>query len=292
MSDPVLALILIIVFASVLALVRYFKTLDPNFAAAARKPVLSGIISGVILRALDVDGASRIIATGIILTMAALYARLTGEESEPSDGMLLGALSGAAAAIPLVIDGGDPLRVIAECVLAGAAAGFGITFAVLHVADKVRQLAWDVVAAAAAVGAAWIPELAARFGADDRRIAMAATALVPVITVATVLKQWPDIRAELRHEASLGFIDDGDVRSTAHPFLRLGRGSWASPGAHRQFVRLATQIALRKRQQRNRPEEMARLYQLEIIKLRMQLQEMSRIDARSRAQMGDQPVSS
>jgi len=43
-------------------------------------------------------------------------------------------------------------------------------------------------------------------------------------------------------------------------------------------VRIANRIALRKRQQRNRPDEMARLYQLEIIKLRMQLQQMARID--------------
>jgi len=43
-------------------------------------------------------------------------------------------------------------------------------------------------------------------------------------------------------------------------------------------VRLANRIALRKRQQRNRTDDEARLYQLEIIKLRMQIQEMSRID--------------
>ncbi|MBK5259695.1 MAG: hypothetical protein JJE51_08880 [Thermoanaerobaculia bacterium] len=49
------------------------------------------------------------------------------------------------------------------------------------------------------------------------------------------------------------------------------------------FVRVANLIALRKRQQRSRSEAMARLYQLEIIKLRTQLQEMSRIDRLSAA---------
>ena len=43
-------------------------------------------------------------------------------------------------------------------------------------------------------------------------------------------------------------------------------------------MRLANRIALRKRQQRDRTDDEARLYQLEIIKLRMQIQEMSRID--------------
>ncbi|HEX9160900.1 MAG TPA: hypothetical protein VF980_04265, partial [Thermoanaerobaculia bacterium] len=72
--------------------------------------------------------------------------------------------------------------------------------------------------------------------------------------------------------------DDADVRTTAHPFLRLGRAGWNDAGAHREFVRIASRIALRKRQQRNRPDDMARLYQLEIIKLRMQLRDMTRID--------------
>ena len=71
------------------------------------------------------------------------------------------------------------------------------------------------------------------------------------------------------------------------PLLRLGRGGWIDAHAHRAFVRIANRIALRKRQQRNRPDEVARLYQLEIIKLRMQMQEMSKIDhAASRARAG------
>ena len=132
--------------------------------------------------------------------------------------------------------------------------------------------------AAIAVGGAHVPQAVLRTGIDERHIAFSIAILIPLLSVMTVFKQWPDIRAELRHEASLGFIDDADVRPTAHPFLRLGRAGWNDAGAHREFVRLANRIALRKRQQRNRSDEMARLYQLEIIKLRMQLQEMARID--------------
>ena len=94
--------------------------------------------------------------------------------------------------------------------------------------------------------------------------------------------QWSDVRAELSHEASLGFIDNADVRRTAHPLLRFGRGGWSDARAHREFVRLANRVALRKRQQRGRSEEAARLYQLEIIKLRMQMQEMSNINRAAR----------
>ena len=116
----------------------------------------------------------------------------------------------------------------------------------------------------------------------EKQIAIAAAALVPLIVVATVFKQWPSVRAELRHEAALGFIDEEDVRSTAHPLRRLGRAGWHDAEAHRAFVRMANKIALRKRQQRTRTEEIARLYQLEVIKLRMQMQEMSAIDRRMR----------
>jgi hypothetical protein len=278
MTDAVIALILIISFTAVLALVRFFKTVDGDFWRAARTPLVSGLAAGLLLRVLHLPRPMHVVAVGVVLTLAALYVRLTGDESEPTDGMILGALCGAAASLPLVLNGGNELRAFAECILAGAVAGFGITIAVFHVADKVRQVGLDVVTAAAAIGAAWLVELGRKFGATDLHLSAGAAALIPLLVIITVFKQYPDIRAELRHEASLGFIEDSDVRSTANPFLRLGRAGWSDAHAHREFVRIANRIALRKRQQRNRPEEQARLYQLEIIKLRMHLQEMSRID--------------
>jgi hypothetical protein len=192
--------------------------------------------------------------------------------------MLLGAVMGAAASVPFVLNDGDELRTFSACVLAGAVAGFGITFAAFHVADKLRQIVLDIVTAAVAVAAAQLPTFLGRWGVTDFRIAAAVTCTIPLLVIFTVFKQYPDVRAELRHEASLGFIDDEDVRSTAHPLLRLGRAGWVDPNAHREFVRIANRIALRKRQQRSRTDGMARLYQLEIIKLRMQMGEMSRID--------------
>lgn len=278
MTDPVLALLLIIGLGCAAVVARFFRTLDADFWDAARNPVLAGLVVGVLLSWAELEPVLQAVAVGILLTLAALYSRLTGDESEPADGMLLGAMSGAGAALPLVVSVDDPLRAFAQCILAGAVAGFGITFAAAHVAEKLRQLVWDAVAAAAAVAAAWVPAVAARAGLSDRRVAVAAAAVIPLIVVAAVFRQWPALREELRHEASLGFIDAADVRRTAHPILRLGRGGWTDGNAHREFVRLANQIALRKRQQRHRPIETARIYQLEVIKLRMQLQNMSRIE--------------
>ncbi len=278
MSEPVLALVIVLAFFVTIAVVRLFKTLDSDFWSAVATPVIAGLAAGLLIRFAGLGSTLRPLMIGTAVTLAALYARLTGDESEPADGMLLGAAGGAAASIPLVINTDFELQAFATCVIAGAVAGYGVTFAAFHVADKMRQLILDVITAVVAVAAAHIPYALSRLGVSNARIAIGTAILIPLLAVGTVFRQWPDIRAELRHEASLGFVDDADVRPTAHPFLRLGRARWNDPHAHREFVRVANRIALRKRQQRNRPDEMARLYQLEIIKLRMQLQQMTRID--------------
>ena len=275
MSDPVLALILIVSFIAALAAAAYFKTLDSGLGRDARIPMIAGVIAGAIFLFFGNP-----IAIGAILTLAALYVRLTGRESEPADGMVLGAMMGACAAILPVLQDEHELLRFAQCVLAGAVAGYGITFGLTHVRERSRQIGVDAITMAIAILAAWLPAV---LPLSPRTIAIAVAAIIPLLILATVFKQWPVIRGELRHEAALGVIDDEDVRLTAHPFLRLGRGGWHDRSAHREFVRIANKIALRKRQQRGRPDEIARLYQLEVIKLRMQMQEMSGIDRRMRA---------
>ena len=283
MSDPVLALILVAAFFFVVVAAHWFKTLDTSPGRDARVPMIAGVISGVVLRFIDAKPLVHITLTGIVMTLAALYVRLMGRESEATDGMTLGAITGAAAAVPLVLTTDEQLIHLAECILAGAMAGYGVTFALTHVRDRLRQALIDAVTAALAIFAAWLPSAAVRERVSERDVAITATSVVPLLIVATVFKQWRVVRAELRHEAALGFMNEEDVHPTAHPLRRLGRAGWHDAAAHREFVRIARTIALRKRQQRGRSEEVARLYQLEVIKLRMQLQEMSRIDRAMRA---------
>jgi hypothetical protein len=283
MAEPVLAFLLLAVFFLGLTAAAWFRTLDAALWSEARVPLIAGAIAGGVLYFVP-----NAIATGVILTLAALYVRLTGRESEPTDGMILGAMTGGAAAIPLtVLDGDRALLHLSSCILAGAVAGYGITFGLTHVRDKLRQLAIDAVTAAVAVGAAALPALLVRSRVSERQIAIAAAAFVPLLVVATVFRQWPAVRAELRHEAVLGVMDEEDVHPAAHPIRRLGRAGWHDASAHREFVRLANKIALRKRQQRGRPDEVARLYQLEVIKLRMELQNMTRIDRAMRRGIED-----
>jgi hypothetical protein len=279
MSEPVLSIILVIGFFLALSAASWFKTLDGALWRDARAPLTAGLICGVILHF-----AGNAIVVGVLLTLAALYVRLTGRESEPSDGMIVGALTGGAAAIPLVaLDADLGLLRFSSCVLAGALAGYGITFGLTHVRNPLRQLAVDAITAAAAVGVAMLPAVLVRSGVGPRSVAVASAALIPLLVIIAVFKQWPSVRAELRDEAALGVLDDGDVRPTAHPLRRLGRAGWHDPAAHREFVRIANKIALRKRQQRGRAEQLARVYQVEVIKLRMELQETMRIDRAMRA---------
>ena len=275
MSDPVLCIVVYAVFLAAMAAAHFFKTLDNDLGTAWRTALAMGLaVAFVLFLVRDLYP----IVGGIALTLAALYVRHTGRETEAIDGMIVGSVMGATAAIPFVMTSVHEAGILASLILAGAVAGYGITFAVFHVADKRKQIALDIATAAAAIVVAWLPSLAVRYGIRERHILLFVASALPLIVVIAVFQQWPDVRAELRHESSLGFLSDRDVRATAHPFFRLGSGGWADRRAHREFVRLANRIALRKRQQRNRTDEIARLHQIEIIKLRMQIQEMSRID--------------
>ena len=283
MSDPVLAFVLIASFLGAVAAASYFKTLDSAFPDDARVALIVGLVAGLVIRFVDSRVGPHAVVVGLILTIAALYVRLTGRESEPAEGMCIGAMMGATAAVVFVIGGEHELVAFAECVLAGAVAGYGITFALTHVRVKVRQAVIDAVTAALAIGVVWSCSLLVRGRVTERQLAVFAAVIVPLLVVGTVFKQWRAIRDELVHEAALGVIDDEDVRVTAHPILRFGRGGWHDAHAHREFVRIASKIALRKRQQRGRSEEVARLYQLELLKLRQQLQDMTSIDRAMRA---------
>lgn len=275
MSDPVLCIVVYAVFLAAMAAAHFFKTLDSDLGTAWRTALAMGIAVAFVLflvRALVP------VVGGIALTLGALYVRHTGRETEAIEGMIGGSVMGATAAIPFVMTSVHEAGILTSLILGGAVAGYGITFAVFHVADKRKQVAFDVVTAAAAIIVAWLPSLALRYGIAERISLLVVATALPLIVVVAVFQQWPDVRAELRHESSLGFLSDRDVRATAHPLLRLGRGGWTDRRAHREFVRLANRIALCKRQQRNRTDDEARLYQIEIIKLRMQIQEMSHID--------------
>ncbi|HET7712113.1 MAG TPA: hypothetical protein VFL80_09315 [Thermoanaerobaculia bacterium] len=279
MSDPVLSLVLVLSLPFAVLIARFFRSLETDGWQALRTPLAAGAAAGVALRLLDERASgSMTIAAGVLLTVAAWYARLTGHESDPVDGMLLGSAGGATAALPLAVDSSDPCAAVASCVAAGAVAGYGVTFAALYTASRPKQLLLDLVTAAVAVIAAFVPSyLRSTHGVTSPMTAMIIAASVPLLAILAVFVEWPHVRSELREESSHGLMTEEDARLSAHPLLRLGRGGWGNAEAHRQFVRLGNKLARRKRQQRRRNDDLARIYQLEIIKLRMQMQQMHEI---------------
>src|SRR5260221_3142053 len=256
MTDPLFALFVAFVCLVAVGVARWFKSLERDLWRAWRTAIPAGAVSGILLRLIGANA----ISIGAILTVAALYVRLTGEESEPSDGAIFGAATGATTAATLFALSHGAGTELAQCLLASAVAGFGLTLASVHVGEKARQLGVDLVTGAAAMAVAAAVPLARRAlpALNDRRTAILAGTAIPVLIIATVFKQWRDVKAELSHEASLGFLNGADVGPTAHPFVRLGRAGWSDRQAHRAFVRLATLLAPRKRQQRHRPADVAR----------------------------------
>src|SRR5258708_1649307 len=180
MSDPVLCIVVCAVFLAAMAAAHFFKTLDNDLGTAWRTALAIG---GAVAFVLFLVRAIYPIIGGIALTLAALYVRHTGRETEAIDGMLVGSVMGATAAIPFVMTSVHEAGIMASLMLAGAVAGYGVTFAVFHVADKKKQIAFDVATAAAAIVVAWLPSLPARSGIPHRYILLVPPTPLPPIAL-------------------------------------------------------------------------------------------------------------
>lgn len=282
MNDAVLTILLFAAFLFATGATRLFRTLDFRFWPVAGPSLFSGAAAGAVLAFVPMAPRLAPLATGVLLTLATLYVRLNGEESEPSEGMALGAVTGAASALVPLLVASEGLRLLSSNILAGAVAGFGVTLASNYVSMPVRQILIDLLAAAGASTAAVAPHFGERwFNLRPEAIAIGITTAIPLFLILTTFVQWRFVKRELAEEASLGVIDPSDARTAAHPLRRFLRNGWNDAAAHREFVRLATKIALRKRQQRSRSDNLARIYQLEIIHLRRRMQEMQQLDTAS-----------
>src|SRR5947209_3173105 len=195
MSDPVLCIVVYLVFLAAMAAAHFFKTLDNDLGTRWRTAFAVGLAVALLLFLVR---ALYPVIGGIALTLAALYVRHTGRETEAVDGMIVGSVMGATAAVPFVMTSMHAPSIIAALMLAGSVAGYGITYAVFHVADKRRQIAFDVATAAIAITAAWLPTLAVRYGIQERHILLAVATALPLNVVIAAFWQRPYVRAALR----------------------------------------------------------------------------------------------
>jgi len=230
----------------------------------------------LVLYGISMAAVVRLISTNVLTTEMALSAWLVLVLAMVRRGSVdaisrleLASFTGLGMALMLVAFRSTDLWLdIARVLLAAAAVGLAFT-------------GWRKTAVAAAVGfgvgflAAMAPRLLVAAGIPARSMAVAAAALVPVILLINVVRRWSVIRRELADESRLGLFGDSDIERVAHPLKRLRKGKGENKDAHLRFVQLATSLAMRKRQQRTLPETDARLVQLEILKLRMELSEMT-----------------
>jgi hypothetical protein len=212
----------------------------------------------------------------VLLAAAVWFTRERRPDADVTEGAFSGAIAGCvAAAVASVLATETAPATVTTWIIAGTMAGVILYCVAVH--SRLVRLAVGMLAAAVLLLlhqtlAGWTT---GRSGWTPAIVMSIVAVGALVITVA----RWPGLRAELREEAELGFISREDAASVTHPIRRLRLSNWNDPDARREFVRTASDIAVRKRRQRHMSQATARLYQLEILKLRMQLQEMQQVDA-------------
>jgi len=230
--------------------------------------ILYGGLLAVIIRLISTGPLSTEI--GLVSALVLVLALFRRGPVDDISRLELASFAGLGVALALVsFRSSDAWLNISRPLFSAAAVGLAFTL-------------WRRTEVAAAVGfgagllAAIASRLAIQAGLPGRSVAIAAASVVPLILLVNVVRRWGVIRRELADESRLGLFGNDDIERVAHPLKRLRRRKGENKDAHLRFVQLATSLAMRKRQQRNLPGMEARLVQLEILKLRMDLSEMTR----------------
>lgn len=266
LSDKLLTALAAVVTGLAFALAaRWYKRLELT-PASLSAAAAGGALTGVATLALQPFG-NRIVTDSAplaVLLVLASWIQRRDADLDATDAALAGSFSGLAAAAIVLPVSDQPLLDVVRLGVAGPVAVTAAWFA----ASRSTAAAWAGGAALLAGVAAFVRVIPARMAGE---IALAVCVGPAIAAFASVLRLRGTIRSELDEETRLGVFDAAEVGSVAHPVNRLRFGVWPDAVARRRFVQIATELAIRKRQQRRMPAEAARLYQLEILKLRMEL---------------------
>lgn len=267
LSDELLTALAAVVTGLVLAFAaRWYKRLELT-PASLGAAAAGGALTGVATLALQPFG-NRIVTDSAplaVLLVLASWIQRRDADLDATDAALAGSFSGLAAAAIVLPASDQPLH---DLVRLGAAGPIAVTAAWFAV-SRSKTAAWAGGVVLLAALAAFAREIPPRMAGA---VALAVCIGPAIAAVASVLRLRGTIATELDEETRLGVFDAAEVVSVAHPIRRLRFGVWPDAVARRRFVQIATELAIRKRQQRRMSAEAARLYQLEILKLRMELQ--------------------
>lgn len=281
------------------AIALLFRDLSIDWEHFTVRPLLTGATSGLALAAAVHFGGPDLLTAvaGCMLTLAALHFARNSLTGEPVDSIGTGTIMAIGSALPLLVLGALTPTIAAALLLVAPAAL--IPAARSYRTTQPARVGLQFGALAASSAAAFVPRSIEHLGARDLHVAIAVGLIAPVSIAATVFSRWPSLLNELTDEARLGLFPAGSIARVAHPLRRFSRRGWKEKEAARHFVTVATRLAVRKHQQRSMPPDAARLYQLEILKLRMELKNILNVEqsfathaARREGSLEDGPAAS
>lgn len=220
--------------------------------------ILGGAAIGALTLVAGPDGVFRF-ALPVLLAAAALWMRWRHVDRDYVDGLLFGTLTAAVAG---AIAGHADSSVAFLALVEGAVTGV-VSHVVLLRARLTRVLFSAGVTLLAIALHSALPRLSPPW--TTLSIAVGAIALAAVVATFT---QWHLLRKELDEEARFGVFPPEEIEGVVNPLRRLQRFGWRDREARREFVRLTTELAVRKSRQRRMDESMARLHHVEVLKLR------------------------
>jgi hypothetical protein len=272
---PVLAILAISMLLLLLA--DLFKNIEPDWRSSMVAPAVCGLIAGALTLAARraVADLAAVLLAGLVLTLIAAYLQRIGLHSEPIEGLMAGAVTGTSAALIAVpLTDRSPSLEAAGLVLGGSIAG--MIYALLQERLTRYLVPANLVTWAASAGGLYVMRHVPP-SVPPSRVVLGMAFAVPLAIVLSVFVNRRAAIRELREESALGIFPDEEIRKATHPIRRLFSGGWSDRAVRRRFVSLTNALATRKARQRVARRELARLYQLDVLKLRMELQEILRV---------------
>jgi hypothetical protein len=258
----------------ILSVLTIFVALFKDYSFSFREWFLPAFGTSLIIAAavLFVPGENVRIAIALSFAAVVWWLRSRRVDGDAIEGMLTGSLAGGGASMLITASQRPANYGMFALVTAGAVSGLlAYAFAL-----RLRRGRFAAAVVSAAVVFLFLPLLT---DVDESRQAMSTLVgtIIIVALIATIFR-WPVILRELREEAQLGVIPIDPVRWAANPFKRFLGQHWADQRARREFVRLATDLAVRKSRQRRMNSDAARLHQLEVLRIRRILQEVYSVE--------------
>ncbi|MFN2441849.1 MAG: hypothetical protein ABR517_04110 [Thermoanaerobaculia bacterium] len=268
------AFALLLAIPLVFAAARYLKDLDDAIPAWLVRSLLTGMGGGIAAFLIGpwLRPELTAIVPGVLVGTAVILVSRRAGEHDVFDGILTGGVVAVGFGLPLILGAHAPLRVLIALFLSGVVSGAVAAALIGRSTPAAATQGVTLIAAlAAALAGQRVPEVA-----DPLTVVSTLAALVALTAAGSVFWRSWAVASELREEAALGLLDTTLAARIAHPVRRMiPRGMSAE--ANRKVVRLAWALALEKRRQRSLDERQARLRQLEVMKLRMQLAETLRV---------------